>query len=115
MKKDDLVYLKHIFDAINQIEEYVENIEYERFSTNRMIQDAVIREIEIIGEATKRLSMEIREKYSDIPWKKVTGMRDKLIHDYFGIDFDAVWGTATKDVSDLKKRIKKAIDMEEKS
>ena len=108
--KDNLVYLRHIFDAISQVEEYLTKIGYEEFTKNRMIQDAVIREIEIMGEATKRLTEEIKEIYSDIPWKKIAGTRDKLIHDYFGVDIDAVWDTASKDLPDLKKQIKEIID-----
>ena len=105
MKKDDAVYLKHILDAIHRIEEYVRKIEYSGFIENYLIQDGVIRQIEIIGEATKRLSNEIREKYTDIPWKDIVGMRNKLIHDYFGVDVDAVWETVKKDIPVLKKKL----------
>jgi uncharacterized protein with HEPN domain len=72
---------------------------------NYLVQDGVIRQIEIIGEATKRLSKETKENHSDIPWKDIAGMRDKLIHDYFGVDIDAVWDTVKKDIPTLKKRI----------
>jgi len=105
MKKDDVVYLKHILDAINRIEEYVQNIEYHDFIENHLIQDGVIRQIEIIGEATKRLSNGIREKYTDIQWKDIVGMRNKLIHNYFGVDIDAVWETVKKDIPVLKKKL----------
>jgi len=105
MKKEDTVYLKHILDAISRIEEYIRKVGYKDFVKNHLIQDGVIRQIEIIGEATKRLSNEIREKYSDIPWKDIAGMRDKLIHGYFGIDIDAVWDTVKKDAPVLKKKL----------
>jgi len=72
-----------------------------------MLQDAVIREIEIIGEATKNLSLEFRERYPDIPWRSITGMRDKVIHEYFGVDIDAVWDTATRDIPLLKEKLLK--------
>jgi uncharacterized protein with HEPN domain len=108
--KDDLVYLKHILDAISRIEGYVQGVEYEEFMANHLIQDGVIRQIEIIGEATKRLSKGIREKYPDIAWKDVAGMRDKLIHDYFGVDIDAVWDTVEKDIPLLKNEIEKIIE-----
>lgn len=105
MKKDDSIYLKHILDAISRIEEYVQAISYEDFMDNHLIQDGVIRQIEIIGEATKRLSREIRKGHPDIPWKDIAGMRDKLIHDYLGVDLAAVWDTAKKDIPALKNRL----------
>ncbi len=80
MKKDDYVYLKHILDAIIRIDEYTKHIRYEDFINNHIIQDGVIRQMEIIGEATKMLSKEIRERCPEIPWKDMAGMRDKLIH-----------------------------------
>jgi uncharacterized protein with HEPN domain len=105
MKKDDTVYIKHILDAIHRVEEYTQNIEYKDFIENHLIQDGVIRQIEIIGEAVKRLSNEIREKYTDVPWKDIVGMRNKLIHNYFGVDVDAVWETVKKDIPVLKKKL----------
>jgi len=105
MKKDDTVYMKHILDAIHRVEEYTQNIEYKDFIENHLIQDGVIRQIEIIGEAVKILSNEIREKYTDVPWKDIVGMRNKLIHNYFGVDVDAVWETVKKDIPVLKKKL----------
>lgn len=72
----------------------------------------MIREIEIIGKATKRLSDEFKGKYSDIPWRQITGMRDKLIHDYMGVDIDAVWDTVERDIHQLKEKIKGVIERE---
>ena len=110
MKKDDRVYLRHIMDAINLIEKYLENVNCDEFMKNHMIQDAVIREIEIIGEATKNISEELKNKYTDIPWRNIAGIRDKLIHGYFGVDLDAVWGTATEDIPKLRDSIKKVLE-----
>ena len=74
MKKDDSVYLRHVLDAISRIEEYTQDITYQDFLDNHLRQDGVIRQIEIIGEATKKLSLELKERYPEIPWKDVAGM-----------------------------------------
>lgn len=105
MKKDDSVYLRHIVDAITRIEEYTLDIKYEDFLDNHLVQDAVIRQIEIIGEATKNLSEEIKGSNPQIPWTDISGMRDKLIHGYFGVDLDSVWGTVERDIPALKNKI----------
>ena len=105
MKKDDSIYLRHIIDAIDQIEEYISTMDEKGFSESRITQDAVIRQFEIIGEATKKLSEKTRANHSDIPWKDMAGMRDKLIHDYFGVDIMAVWKTAKEDLPLLKKKL----------
>ena len=114
MSKDNTVFLKHILDAIDIIEDYLKGRSYEEFKNNRMLQDAVIREIEIIGEATKNLSAEFRDKYPEIPWRQMAGMRDKLIHGYFGVDLGAVWDTATKDIPSLKEKLREILEKEKK-
>ncbi|HEO66068.1 MAG TPA: DUF86 domain-containing protein [Spirochaetes bacterium] len=112
MNKNSLIYLKHVLDAIKQIEEYTVKVDDQDFLINRLIQDAVIRQIEIIGEAIKRVSLAIKNKYPDIPWKNIAGMRDKLIHDYFGVDIEAVWETVQKDIPVLKKDIQDLLNKE---
>lgn len=109
-KKDDTVYLKHILDAISLIEEYTNGMTYDDFIDNHLVQDGVIRQIQIIGEATKRLSNSLKEKNKQIPWRDITGMRDKLVHDYLGVDLDAVWYTIEKDIPSLKSKIKKILE-----
>lgn len=110
MRKDNVVYLRHIIDAIDRIEEYTKNISQENFMKNHLIQDGVIRQIEIIGEATKRVSDELKAKYADIPWKDMAGMRDKLAHDYLGVDIDAVWDTVVEDIPLLKGKLNKLVE-----
>jgi len=89
-KKEDKLYLNDIWEAILKIEKYTKGLSYEEFLNNMMVIDAVVRNLEIIGEATKNLSKEIKSQYPEIPWKEMAGMRDKLIHEYFGIDLDIV-------------------------
>jgi len=105
MDKDDLIFIEHLLDSINKIEKYVQDITVQEFVDNELIQDAVIRNFEIIGEATKHLSESFRKKHSEIPWKKIAGMRDILIHDYLGIDIYSVWETIDKDLPELKKQL----------
>ncbi len=104
MKKDS-VYLKHILDAITRIQEYVRDTTHDTFKVTPLVQDGVIRQFEIIGEATKNLSDDFRTAYPDIPWKDMAGMRDKLIHQYFGVDIFAVWDSIEQDLPLLKEQI----------
>jgi len=110
MKLDESVYLRHILDAVLKSEEYLKDTDKETFNRNTLIQDGVIRQLEIIGEATKRLSKEFRLDYPHIPWQDIAGMRDKLIHDYFGVDVNKIWLTAKEDLPNLKVEIAKIIE-----
>jgi uncharacterized protein with HEPN domain len=112
MKKDDSVYLKHIIDAISRIQDYTKGVKYKDFIKNHLLQDGVIRQLEIIGEATKKLSNDTRQKNPEIPWKDMAGFRDKLIHDYFGVDLDAVWEAVERDIPTLKGKLTPLIGKE---
>jgi uncharacterized protein with HEPN domain len=101
MKKDK-AYLKHILDAISDIEKFIEDVGKEELLENKEKQYAVLRAIEIIGEATKNLSKELKAKHPRIPWKDIAGMRDKLIHEYFGVDLELSGKLSKIDFPNLK-------------
>jgi uncharacterized protein with HEPN domain len=102
--KDDRVYLGHIRDAIGDIENYTAGGR-DAFMRERMQQDAVIRKFEIIGEAVKHLSEETTKRCPDIPWKRIAGMRDRLTHDYLGVDLALVWTSVERDMPALRSAV----------
>jgi uncharacterized protein with HEPN domain len=105
MIKDDLAYIDHIIDCIRKIKKFSSGLEFNDFKTNELVQDAIIRNIEIIGEASKKISSDTKQAYSNIPWKEIAGMRDKLIHDYLGIDIKVIWKTINEDIPILENLI----------
>ena len=104
--KDDLVYIEHIQSCIDRILKYAEGLDYDSFIEKQIVQDAIVRQLEIIGEATKRVSIEFRNSNPQIPWKVMAGMRDKLIHDYIDVDFRMVWSTTKEDIPKLGRLLK---------
>ena len=113
-KRDDIVYLYHIIESIELIEQFVEGIDIGDFIDNKMIHSAVIRQLEIIGEASKLVSDDLKNKYTAIPWKIMGDMRNILIHEYFGVDLAAVWDTVKNDIPKLKQDVNEIIESEEK-
>jgi uncharacterized protein with HEPN domain len=105
MKKNVNIFLTHILDSINLIEEYIKGKSKLDFLKSKQLQDSIIRRIEIIGEAIKNIPNDIKINYNQIPWKEITGMRDILIHQYFGVDLDLTWQVIDKDLPRLKRQI----------
>jgi len=105
MKRDYIQYLEDIIESINNIEEYVNGFTFNTFIEDKKTIDAVIRNFEIIGEASKNIPMDIKEKYKEVPWKTMSDMRNILIHEYFGIKLDIIWKTINERLPELKKSI----------
>jgi len=108
--RDDRLYLQHILEAISKIEEYLSGVNTPSFQESEMVQDAVIRQIQVIGEAAKRVSPELADSHPNVPWRDMAGMRDKLVHDYFGVDVNMVWVTAKEDLPELQREISAILD-----
>lgn len=107
--RDFQVYVEDIIDAINSIESYTKGMTYEGFVSDRKTIDAVIRNFEVIGEATKHVPLAVRHEYPNVPWRDMAGMRDKLIHGYFGVQLDVVWKTVTERLPAVRPLVVEAL------
>jgi len=107
--RDHTLYLKDILAAIESIEDFIAGMDLDTFQTDDKTTSAVMRKLEIIGEAVKQIPDEMRQKHSQVPWKEMAGMRDKLIHFYFGVDYHLVWRAITERLPQVKQEIEKIL------
>ena len=113
MKRDYSLYIKDILDCIERVEEFVGDMNFDEFLVDDKTSSAVVRKLEIIGEATKNIPKSITQKYEEIPWKEMARMRDKIIHFYFGVDYEIVWNVIKERLPQIKPTIRRILeDME---
>lgn len=110
MTKDNFTYLNHILTSISLVEEYSGGKKFDDLIANKMMQDAIIRQIEIIGEATSRITAVFKNQYPELPWVDMKDMRNKLIHNYFGVNIKHVWNVIDQDIQPLKLQIERILE-----
>ena len=107
VEKTDFLFIEHILESIKAIGEFSLNLTKEELSSNRLKQSAIVREIEIIGEAAKNISSKLKNEHREIEWKNIIGTRDKMIHHYFGVDINIIWLIIQEDLPTLKEKLEK--------
>ncbi len=103
MAKDNLVYILHMLECIQTINEYVDD--REQFYSTRIVQDAVIRNLQIMSESSQRLSQIVKDSYPAVPWREISGFRNILVHDYLGLDLDVIWSVIEQELPDLESTL----------
>ncbi len=114
MSKDIYIFIRHILESILLIEEFTSGQNKRSFMDSKMMQAAIIRQLEVIGEAAKLVPEPFRKKHPEVPWNEMARTRDKLIHGYFGVDLNLTWDIVVRDLHVVKKRIEKILEKEEK-
>lgn len=109
MQREYRVYLDDILESAERIEKYTKGIKYEDFEKGSIFIDAVVRNLEVIGEAVKNLPQDLKQKYPEVEWKKIAGLRDILIHEYFGIDTKIIWDIISNKLPALKNSVRKIV------
>lgn len=111
-KRGDKDYLADMLEALERVQQYTEGYTFDQFVNDSKTQDAVVRNLEIIGEAAKQISASIKKPYVDIPWKLLAGVRDRLIHHYFGINYEIVWRIITEELPTVAANVRKVLENE---
>ena len=107
MKRDYRLFIKDILECINKIENFVGEMSFDEFMRDEKTKSAVVRELEVMGEATKNIPKSIREKYKNLPWSQIAKTRDKIIHFYFGVDYEVIWEVVKKRLPEIKAVIER--------